>query len=378
MNASDVLEQIEPIPSAPPLLRIDPRELLARPPTRYTPQIADYWKRLLGVHNLSIQPAVQPPSGRTVTPAEMDVLEFLSSGKYLYALAAERSDDPEVQDRVLLHLARASPGFTDRIPDGRGPEFVLLHLLLDADFFAPRPPARRPVQLGDSRSILVPIPGQSSVSVTVNSEMLDQVARDVRIGRDNPSAKDALDETRQRRVRQILENLTGINDGDDDPIKLVRNVLSRAATIDSEAARLFAEVARADPGLEAALVRQGFRHDRVLAGPVLERIAAALDEAERFAWPPRPDVFPALAAALDHIVALVNAGLQEVRSAQRLSVQTLPSLPEDVAALVLQALDADLGYRAIRLKRDYAASHYRHMNRAPVSLALAIVQALKK
>ena len=380
MNASDVLEQIEQMP-APPRTRVDPHELLARPITNYSYEISAYWRRLLAVHNLSIQPPIAPPSGRVLRAVDVDVVDFLASGAHVYAQAAERSDDPDIQERVLRHLSRASPGFVDRVPDALGAQFVAYHLIRNRRFFFEDRPGGRPVPFVPTFEEPIPDPGgMKPRPETIDLRTLTEVAENVRLGRGNTTSKNAAAadprDARLGLVARILANLDAAEDGDDTTIRVTRLILSLARPVDAEAARLFAEMARAEPDLEAELAREDFRPERVLAGPALRRIAAAFDEAERFAWPPRPEAFPALAAGLDHVVALVNAGLQQTGAPRRLSVQTLPSLPEDATALVLQTLDADLGYRAIRLKRDYPASHYRHMNRATVSLALAVVQAL--
>lgn len=382
MNADSVLEQIEPLPSAPPVLVASPHELLSRPHTRYTPTIASFWKELLAMYNQYVTPKIAPPSGRMIGPADVDVLEFLASPGFQFALAAERADDPASAERVVLQIRRASPDFVDVPPPGLEAPFVVAHLVANFAFFTPTPPADPPLhvalagklQLWDSElraGNVSPVEAEALTKTLGDDKLLNAVAADVRI-----ALGAATDDARQARVAKILATLDADQMGDETEDRFARKILRRIAAVDAEAARVFSAAAQADRDLEPLLARYGFRHARVLVGPVLDRIAATFDEAELFAWPPDETRFPVLRAALNHIVLLVNAGLREGRSPRQITIGDLPGLPPYARGGVASAVDADLRYKHIELRRDYPASHYRHLGRRAASIAAEVAISL--
>ena len=398
-SADEILERIEKIQArAPPPPRADAYQLLEQPVHHYTPQIAALWQDLLASYNRVASPKIDPPSGRMAIPAEVDVLEFLASPRVLFMQAAERPWSKEILARVRMHLHRASPGFIDVPPPGLETEFVMANLIANDEFFKSTPPPYAPLHVVDGsvfglrkseldeRGITGPR-RERLEKVSQSIGFMLELAYDVALARGTLEDAAQNTEKRRKRVENILDSLAKYTKGGDDEtpqfvfgddyrLFIAVDIMYECKKIDEEATRLYLALRPAIPDMDGMLLEKNFNYVHTLEGPVFERIAEKYAEAERFAWPPSAVHFPQMYDALVHVIALVNSGLAD--TSRRVTLEGIVRMPERARTLIVRAAAAELSYRAIEMKREYPASHYRHLATAPIAIAVEAALEMRR
>lgn len=418
-NIEEIFEAVSaPAPAADPPLNVFDVWRRVRDSPSFTPKHFETWCELIGVYNRLMSAKKIPPKGTLLTSTWRRAMNFMVSGKFIYALCLARLDDRNVALTLMEYLHSHDPSFRESVPQNAG-AFVLAHLLQnESAFFQPTKRLRiqakgdesasQPLLTDNDDVIIENVYDRPSPKRKINSD--GQIVVEVETDDDGSSfEKTATRSVESGSIRPVgdlekwfftglagnlsvqlihLNNIIaaspdGLNQGSLDKLRETTNLDYRAALhllnklrlVETEMQGLADSVIAENRELRRVLVESEFDYTNFFYETLLRRLDEIASEHASFAWPPPCGAQSEIATNFETAMLYLNRALVSMQR-PTIDVADVPNMEKIHRHAVVALYERVVSFGRVESTVGFAPSSRSMYANAIVGMALSAAKLI--